>query len=548
MCVKKQEPPRAAPQPFMHTTTNNISALARLLAALCLLIASAVPSWAQPKTGLYEWLVGLPDGEVEQKAQAYVNAGNIDSAEVCYMTIAARYGDGIGEAGKKACAESLNNLGAIAFAYRHNYISSFSFLVKALRIAEDIDYGILKPYVYCNLANVHAAFGDSAMSGRLYRESFWISKRLGDVYSYETAFVELVYMSVVDGGFGVVSEEFDDFGKAYAARKVDRSGYAARIYSGVKAYSAGRLGVAFKAFDAAAGKAGGVLEGKTNKLVADMLAAKVYAARGEYLKAVARLRPNIRPDMYQHALNDIYRAMSAYYAKAGLADSAKEYKVKSLLINDSALNYNEYMRLRDIELRYLPESADGAAPSGGIHVGVWIAAVLALAVLIAAAAWPIVRRRRRAHALHEGGTAVAVPHGTACATASDGAQACPGADGKAHELALAIRRYMETSPEIYGQDFSLDKLAAAVGAHTRMVSRTVNDVFGVNFSTLLSQYRIKEACRRLSSPEYANVTIQSIAVDMGFKSRTNFAAVFKRETGLTPNEYQKEALRKAYQK
>lgn len=73
-------------------------------------------------------------------------------------------------------------------------------------------------------------------------------------------------------------------------------------------------------------------------------------------------------------------------------------------------------------------------------------------------------------------------------------------------------------------------------------------MFGVNFSTLLSQYRIKEACRRLSSPEYANVTIQSIAVDMGFKSRTNFAAVFKRETGLTPNEYQKEALRKAYRK
>ena len=510
------------------------------MAALCLLTASAVPSWAQPKTGLYEWLVGLPDEQVEQKAQAYVNAGNIDSAEVCYMTIAARYGDGIDEAGKKACAESLNNLGAVAFAYRHNYISSFSFLVKALRIAEDIDYGVLKPYIYCNLANVHAAFGDSAMSGRLYRESFWMSKRLGDVYSYETAFVELVYMSVVDGGFGAVREELDDFGKAYAARKVDRGGYAAWIYSGVKAYSAGRLGGALKAFDAAVGKAGGVLEDKTNKLVADMLAAKVYAARGEYLKAVARLRPNIRPDMYQHALNDIYRAMSAYYAKAGLADSAKEYKVKSLLINDSALNYNEYMRLRDVELRYLPESADGAAPSGGIHGGAWIAAVLALAALIAGAAWLTVRRRWRAHALHEGGTAGAA--------ASDGAQACHVADERAHELAFAIRRYMETSPEIYGQDFSLDKLAVAVGAHTRMVSRTVNDVFGVNFSTLLSQYRIKEACRRLSSPEYANVTIQSIAVDMGFKSRTNFAAVFKRETGLTPNEYQKEALRKAYRK
>lgn len=103
---------------------------------------------------------------------------------------------------------------------------------------------------------------------------------------------------------------------------------------------------------------------------------------------------------------------------------------------------------------------------------------------------------------------------------------------------------METSPEIYHQDFSLEKLAAMLGTHTRTASRAINEVFGVNFSTLLSQYRIEEARRRLSSPEYANVTIQAIAVDLGFKSRSNFATVFKKFTGTTPNEYQKEALGK----
>ena len=103
---------------------------------------------------------------------------------------------------------------------------------------------------------------------------------------------------------------------------------------------------------------------------------------------------------------------------------------------------------------------------------------------------------------------------------------------------------METSSEIYGQDFSLEKLAACLGTHTRTASRAINDVFGVNFSTLLSQYRIEEACRRLSSPDYANVTIQAVAVDLGFKSRSNFAIVFKKFTGVAPNEYQKKVLGK----
>lgn len=42
------------------------------------------------------------------------------------------------------------------------------------------------------------------------------------------------------------------------------------------------------------------------------------------------------------------------------------------------------------------------------------------------------------------------------------------------------------------------------------------------------------------SNDYSNVTIQAIANDVGFKSRTNFASVFKKQTGLSPNEYQKK--------
>lgn len=74
----------------------------------------------------------------------------------------------------------------------------------------------------------------------------------------------------------------------------------------------------------------------------------------------------------------------------------------------------------------------------------------------------------------------------------------------------------------------------------RYVSQAINQEYGSNFNSLLNEYRIKEACRRLGeNPDYANMTIEGIAESVGFKSRTSFGALFKSVTGLSPSAYQK---------
>ena len=61
-----------------------------------------------------------------------------------------------------------------------------------------------------------------------------------------------------------------------------------------------------------------------------------------------------------------------------------------------------------------------------------------------------------------------------------------------------------------------------------------------NFKQMLIEYRIKEACRRMNNVQrYGNYTVEGIAQSVGFKSRTNFAANFRRVTGLTPSSYQR---------
>ena len=511
------------------------------MAVLALFFLFVVPARARQGGGMPARLEGLAVEQINQKGGACLERGDVDSAMAYFTVAAGRYAEGMGRAGKHACVDALNNIGAIKFFYRNDYISAFSYLIKGLKIADETGYDAVKPKIYVNLAGVHTIFGDSAVAARLMGEAFRVSKEQRDWYIYVASFIDLASHLAVNGNLGGMRGEVADFKSADVPDSIKMRDYARWLCRGVELYNKRRYDDCLEAFDSAAARVEPDLQSATYLSIADMLAAKAYAAKGMYATAIGRIKAGMSPSMTMYSRYISYKALAAYYAETGAADSARAYRMKYLLINDTTLSYGEYMRLRDLEHRYLPASVTGDGGGSGSSLVPWLAAVAGVVLMLLA-----LRRRKPSPPADGGGGGGAHAGSQPKQHAQAAAHAEP--DEKTQELARTIRRFMETSPEIYGQDFSLDKLAAAVGAHTRMVSRTVNDVFGVNFSTLLSQYRIKEACRRLSSPEYANVTIQSIAVDMGFKSRTNFAAVFKRETGLTPNEYQKEALRKAYRK
>ncbi|MCH5302745.1 MAG: AraC family transcriptional regulator [Prevotella sp.] len=109
-------------------------------------------------------------------------------------------------------------------------------------------------------------------------------------------------------------------------------------------------------------------------------------------------------------------------------------------------------------------------------------------------------------------------------------------------LALEISRVMETDDVIYSPSFGLTQLCDMVGSNSKYVSQTINQIFKKNFPTLLNEHRIREACRRIIDAEhYGHLTIEGIAEGVGFKSRTNFIATFKKIVGLSPSEYKKIA-------
>ena len=105
-------------------------------------------------------------------------------------------------------------------------------------------------------------------------------------------------------------------------------------------------------------------------------------------------------------------------------------------------------------------------------------------------------------------------------------------------LIRRIQDILDTPDLICQQDFTVARLATLVESNTTYVSQAINQHYGMAFSNVLGNYRVREACRRMNDrATYSNYTIEGFATSVGFKSRTAFVNAFKREVGLTPSEY-----------
>ena len=113
-------------------------------------------------------------------------------------------------------------------------------------------------------------------------------------------------------------------------------------------------------------------------------------------------------------------------------------------------------------------------------------------------------------------------------------------DEQRNRLLNSITKVLDDVEVISRSDFNLQMLADMVDSNTKYVSWIINKTYNKNFKTLLNEYRIREACRRLTDREhYGNMTIQAIYEELGYNSAASFIQAFKKVNGMTPSVYQK---------
>ena len=94
---------------------------------------------------------------------------------------------------------------------------------------------------------------------------------------------------------------------------------------------------------------------------------------------------------------------------------------------------------------------------------------------------------------------------------------------------LLIKDELYTNPNL-----SLPSLAKTLKTNTTYLSAIINSHYSCNFRSLINGYRITKAREMLVSDDYKNYSIEGIANEVGYNSRSSFYHAFKAETGLTP--------------
>ena len=110
------------------------------------------------------------------------------------------------------------------------------------------------------------------------------------------------------------------------------------------------------------------------------------------------------------------------------------------------------------------------------------------------------------------------------------------------QLEAPLRKCMEQEKLFLKTDLTIYDLAKQINSSTRKVSNCIRVCFGTNFSEWVNTYRVEEVQRQFENEASANLTIEGIGQESGFKSRSAMYAAFKRFTGHSPAHFRKTDL------
>jgi two-component system response regulator YesN len=102
---------------------------------------------------------------------------------------------------------------------------------------------------------------------------------------------------------------------------------------------------------------------------------------------------------------------------------------------------------------------------------------------------------------------------------------------KSADLVDRIKNYVD---EQYTRDLCLERIADDLMVSAKYVSRIFKDKMGINLTDYICDVRVNKAKELLKT---TNMKISEISSQIGIESRTTFLRVFKKRTGVSPNEY-----------
>ena len=108
---------------------------------------------------------------------------------------------------------------------------------------------------------------------------------------------------------------------------------------------------------------------------------------------------------------------------------------------------------------------------------------------------------------------------------------------KSDQLYIKILNKLSVGKLYRDPSYTAKQMAEDLETNTRYISTAVAMHFGDNYNALVNSLRLRDACKMLRSPRFANFTAEEIGLTVGFSSRQAFYLAFSREHNMTPREF-----------
>lgn len=530
----------------------------------------------------------IPRDELFRKGTEFIRKDMPDSA-LAYLTLASQGYNrpGLSEEELKVCARSLGNAGYVHFFCFNDYPAAYSSLILSNEIAERLSMTRLSCNNDINIGNIYSINRDFKEASVMYKKAYRLARSNGYGDLMMMAFLDLadIYFNEM-GEIEPMRDEIEEFRLDSIPPDNQLAPYTRNLYRALKCVSAhipGAIGWLVKAKDSI----GDTHRGERYIYNADFMISRILQNEGKPRQAVSWLKPILSDSAIKNN-RDVeamaYQRISEYYDQAGMADSAKHFRIRFLEHSDSVFSTRKMTAVRDLrsshERQMFVSEINRMTDTQEFQKKLLIYICVALSVVIALLIW-ILFKNRQLHSrnvelykrnkelldIHEhvpyidtaSLSEITEPHGPEDVSdipdteisgekpvsSEQNARLLPDSDFMV-TLRKRILEVMESN-EIFSPSFNSSRLAALCDTHTRYLSAALSSMKEGGFPALLAELRVREAMRRLScnDPRFVNLTIEAIGESVGFRTRTTFSSTFKRVSGLTPKEFRKLSLEKA---
>ena len=538
---------------------------------LCAGNSAAADILQQQVQAQYARLARLDNPALLARGERALENGDEELALTAFNMLARRTAQSQDPTDLHTCAKALCHIGDLCYA-RCSYAKAMEYYLDCLKMCEDYGFNDLFPQVCNMMGNVYSSFDDFERSNPLYRKALAGARKLGD-----QSFVNRILNNLICAY--PCKEPLSDI-KAYY-RELEQHPESRPRYTYNLLMDKGMI-FSYEHNDREAVEwfRRSARFARQEGLGVECIGSS-YASMAESFQ---RLRATDSTLHYLHACEQLARDSGQPNLLAGTLEKlytlyeqrdlqrALRYKAEYLDLADSIYNRNEFNHLKNAQFLYETDRNIHTIHALTLEkerkemqitmqrrwlltLVIGSLAVVAMLVVLAVQKRRLKESynrlyernkdmlgnekayRQRIRDLEELVPETPVPPATAAA-----------AHLSAHSLQPELRKNilacimhtMEQTEDFCDSDFCIERLAEKAGTNSRYTSVVINDVFGKNFRSLLNEYRIKEAMRRMMDEEtYGMLTIKAISESVGYKSQSNFISVFTKLTGIKPSMFQK---------